>query len=243
MSFKCIHMDEYYHDIYSNYGEDGMLFCIYRLIGWNKVPVFVNLSNVFTRKNMFLNLIKMFKFVSSVPITFNDGKVDCTLEGAKALYSHLKYSYIDLLNVNTDGVEYWMLKSFLQECKTIDSKPNVIVCKINNIMGSKPLTVPYVPPEKREDVFDTNYIGASIAAIHTLLKSDYEFVGTTKYATQAVYVKTRRIPGPHTGDPSGLKITFYLPTFDEYFEKFKNVKYGFRNRWPLAQKKFWITVR
>ena len=244
MSFKCVHMYEYYHNIYSNYGEDGLLFCIFRLIGWHKVPVFVNLSNMYTRKNMFLNLIKMFKFVSSVPMTFNDGKVECTLAGAKALYSNLRYSYIDLLHVNTDGMEYWMLKTFLQECEGVDSKPNVIVCKINSIIGSrKPLTVPYVPPAKRGSVFDANYVGTSVAAVHTLLKSDYEFVGTTQYATHAVYVKARCIPGPHTGDPSGLKTTFHLPTFDEYFERFNNVQYGIMRRWPLVQSNFWVTVR
>lgn len=236
-------MYEYYHNIYSNYGEDGLLFCIFRLIGWHKVPVFVNLSNVCTRRNLFLNLIRMFKFVSGVPLSFNDGKAECTLQGAKALYSHLRYPHIDLLHVNTDGVEYWILKAFLQEFESIHSKPNVIVCKINNIIGTKPLTAPYVPPELRGGVFDHNYVGASVAALHTLLKSDYAFVGTTKYATHAVYVKTRCIPGPHTGDPSGLKTTFHLPTFDEYFELFKNVHYGFQHRWPLVQSKFWITVR
>jgi len=86
-------------------------------------------------------------------------------------------------------------------------------------------------------------VGASVGALHTLLTSDYEFVGTTKYAVHAVYVKRRCIPGPQTGDPSGLKTTFYLPTFDEYFELFKNVRYGFNNRWPLVRSKFWITVR
>lgn len=243
MSFKCVHLYEYYHDIYSNYGEDGLLFCIFRLIGWNKKPMFVNLSNVFTRKNMFLNLVKMFKFGSNVPATFNDGKADCTLEGAKALCAHLKYPYIDLLHVNTDGMEYWMLKTFLNECEGVGSKPRVIVCKINNILLAKPLTVPYVPPEKRQGMFDANYVGASVAAVHTLLRSDYAFVGTTRFATHAVYVKSTCIPGPHTGDPSGLKTTFHLPTFDEYFRLFRNVKHGFDNRWPLVQNKFWITVR
>lgn len=244
MFFKCVKMNEFYYDIYSSYGEDGVLFCVFKLIGCNKVPVFVNLSNQFTRKNIFLNLIKMFKFVSGVPLTFNNGRVECTLEGAKALYSNLRYPYIDLMYVNTDGMEFWMLKTFLQECESTSVKPNVIVCKINNIIDhSKSITVPYVPSEKRSSMFDTYYIGASISAIHTLLKSDYEFVGTTKYATHAIYVKSICIPGPCTGDPSGLKTTFHLPTFEEYFELFQNVKHGHRSKWPLVSNKFWVTVR
>lgn len=185
---------------------------------------YVNISNIYKRKNIFENIIKIFGFVVNVPITHNNGKVLCTMKGVTDLLSDMRFPNVYLLCVNTDGVDFWLLKTYMTNC-TEGQKPTVIVCKLNYIIPSdKSITVPYVVPDKRKNMYTTNYQGASLLAIKTLLQ-EYTFVGTTRLSLFGVFVKRN---------------TFLV---ENCVEESANIIHGQLLRWPIVNKKFWVTAK
>jgi len=91
---------------------------------------------------------------------------------------------IDLLSLDLDGQDYWILKS-------IDAiSPKVIVLEYLDFLGTeKALTVPYKPDFNRFD-FHPDFFGASLPAFVKLCREKgYRLVGVNRYGFNAFFVK------------------------------------------------------
>ena len=176
---------------------------------------------------MFLFSIVQLGFKSCVPLSHNQGKVECTPYGILSVLKDISSVYI--MCVNTRGVDYWLLDKYIRNCKP-EQKPVIIFCKINpNIPFDKQFTVPYTPPSNRLTYYTQTYYGASLGAIYTRLKKDYTFVGTTRNATFGVFVSNAYVTG------NVLYDTFLFP----------NVSHSQKqNYWQqLPKNRMWITVK
>jgi hypothetical protein len=214
-----IDLSAYCHDIHSDFGEDGILYSLFRLIGHYKLPTYLNVSSHFTRKNGLLYLIRTFGF-RNVTST----RVESTLESMKE--TPLRYPYVDLLRMTRcDGVEYWLIKALIER----GVYPNVICCDVN--LYEKSVSVPYVPLHKRADVLcDPNYRGASVSALCAFLcKKKYTFAGVSKHSVRAFFVRSDVLP---------RDVSFVAPVWDD----FPSVRYARTHRWDLVSKKLWITI-
>lgn len=219
---------DYYYDIHSEYGEDGIIYFFVKSLNiQNRPRTYLNICENFKRKNMFLLSIQHLGFKSCVPLSHNQGKVECTQSGVVSLLRDISSVYI--LCINTRGVDYWLLDSYIRNCK-LEQKPVIIFCKINpNIPFDKKLTVPYTPPESRSNYYTPVYYGASLGAIHARLEKDYTFVGTTRNATFGVFVSKVYVTG-----------NVYYDTF-----LFPNVIHSQKkNHWQqIPKNRMWITVK
>lgn len=216
---RAIVLSDYFHNIYSDFGEDGILFCLFRLIGHFNNPTYLNICTHFPRKNGILNLVKMFSFKNST-----NTRVETTIDHMKGI--QLASPRLDLLRVTLcDGVEYWLVKALIER----GVRPSVICCDIN--LFERSLSVPYVPPIKRKEVLDANYRGASIAAFRSFLgKHGYVYVGVCKHAVMAYFVFQALIP---------KQVTFVEPNIDQL----PSVRHARSIRWTRVSKKFWITIK
>jgi hypothetical protein len=216
---RDIVISDYYHDLFSDLGEDGILFCLFRLLGHYKNPTYLNVCTHFTRKNGIRNLVDMFAFKNNT-----HARVESTLECMQTI--SFRFPHLDLLRVTLcDGVEYWLVKALIER----GVRPTVICSDVN--LYEKSLSVPYVPPSKRKDVLDRNYRGASIEAFRLFLdKHGYTYVGVCKYAALAYFVLQALVP---------KDVTFVKPNLDD----FVGVRYARSIRWGHVAKKFWITIK
>lgn len=104
------------------------------------------------------------------------------------LESHGFAGEIDLLSVDIDGVDYWLLEA-------LTTKPRVIVLEYNSVLGpDRSITIPY------SDTFNAyqghtsggtpNYLGASLSAFVKLAKAKgYRLVGCNRYGYNAFFVQ------------------------------------------------------
>lgn len=214
-----------YRDVHSEHGEDGILYFFVKSLNIRDRPhTFLNLSEIFKRRNMFLFCIKHLKFNSCVPLYHNDGKAECTLSGVRNLLKVIDSVY--LLCINTHGVDYWLLDEYFRNCND-NQKPVILVCKINEAVPfTEKTTVPYVHPENRSKMYNNFYRGASLGAIHGRIARDYTFVGTTRNATFGVFVLNKYVIGN--------------VSYDMY--EFPNTIHLKRHEWPQVSKKFWVKV-
>ncbi len=130
---------------------------------------------------------------------------------------------IDLLSLDIDGVDYWVLAALEAV------RPRVIVCEINNLCPSDAsITVPYAP-DFRMPVQD--FYGASLSAMTGLArKKGYRLVGTNRYGNNAFFVRNdcgeQFLPEV---DPSSCQK-------DPYTEDAR------KNRWPKVKDLNWVKV-
>lgn len=192
--FDIMRLFDYYHDVHSEYGEDGILYFFVKSLNiQNRPKTFLNICDLFKRKNMFLFCIQHMGFKSCVPLSHNQGKVECTLSGIKSLLREIQSVYI--MCINTRGVDFWLLDTYMRNCKQ-EQKPVILFCKINAIVPfDKRVTVPYTPIPNRKEYYTQVFTGASLDAIHTCVRKDYTFVGTTRNATFAVFVLKHYVVG------------------------------------------------
>lgn len=214
-----IYLPDYYHDIYSRYGEDGVLYCLFKLIGLHTVPTYINISHTFTRKNIFENLIRMFKFESNV-----SQRVVCTMDDIR--FVPFRYPTVDLVMVDTGGVDYWALRTLMER----NVSPSVICCRFNHVIPmDMSVTAPYVSDYKRKEIFDANYNGVSLGGLRTLLGHEYLLAGVSRFAVYAFFVRRALISEKHVQFAD-------IPDMPA-------LKYARDHRWPLVSKKLWIQVR
>lgn len=215
-----INLPDYYHDIHSCFGEDGVLYCVFRIIGLHKVPTFMNITNNYTRKNIFETLIRLFKFESNI-----EKPAVCTIYDVREI--PLRHpNTLDVVGINSGGVEYWLLRALLERVE-----PNVICCRINHVIPLKQsVSAPYVPDHKRTELFDNNYYGVSLGGLRTLLGKEYLFIGVSRFAAFAFFVRKALIP--HDVEFKEMNL-----------QDIPAVKYAQENRWPLVSNKFWITIK
>tara|TARA_Y100000590_G_scaffold431624_1_gene546589 strand:+ start:2727 stop:3596 length:870 start_codon:yes stop_codon:yes gene_type:complete len=101
-----------------------------------------------------------------------------------------KYGFeknLGILSIDIDGNDYWILKEL------IDIAPDVIICEYNSLLGSqKSLTIKYDENFLREN-YSTNKInyGASIQAIHKILKNQYFLVYGNSFGNNVFYVNKK----------------------------------------------------
>lgn len=213
MNKMILHLPDFYYDIHSKFGEDGVLYCIYKLIG-----VF---SNTFLSisKTENKSLQTHFGFTSIV-----DQPVSHTMEYIQN--TSFKENMLDLLVLDAGGVDYWILRSVLERLL-----PNVICCRFNHVIpADRSVTVPYVPEYKRKELFDVNYFGLSLGALRTMLSNEYVFVGVSRFAVYAFFVKRNLLPA---------NVTFSEQDLNEI----PAIRYAREHRWPKVSNKFWILVK
>ena len=139
---------------------------------------------------------------------------------------------IDILILDTYGNDFWILKSFIQECKE-QHKPNIIVVHYNNAYPSDmSITIPYT--RNKSYAKDSYYWGASLLAYCNLLK-DYHFIGCSLYGVLGFFVKKSVVT--NSKDPylqcANIQHCFLYP----------NVQYKIKTQWPHLQKRLFIQVK
>lgn len=93
---------------------------------------------------------------------------------------------IDLLSIDIDGNDYWILEAI----NSVSAK--ILICEYNSLLGEQDeLTVPYDPSFYRTNAHYSNlYFGASIQAFIKLAsKKGYTFLGTNSNANNAYFVR------------------------------------------------------
>lgn len=92
---------------------------------------------------------------------------------------------IDLLSLDMDGMDYWILE-------TLTIRPRIIVLEYNNrIPADRAVTVPYDERFATDAWAGDGYFGAGLAAFDRLLRSrEYELVGSNRHNTNAFFVRS-----------------------------------------------------
>ena len=237
------------HKLFSQNGEDGILYYIFSCIGYtNKKCIEIcaghgaecNTANLI-RNHGFSGLLFDGKqsnvaygkrFFKNYDVNFLCEWI--TKNNISKLIKNNNYGGdIDLLSLDLDGVDYWILKELIEN-NTIN--PRVIVLEYQDIIGPvKRLTVPY------SDDFDgwtdfipgggPNYCGASLQAFISLL-SNYIFIGTHEGGFNAFFIR------------KDIK-SEYLPEETNFLENvfhFPSVKAGMITRWNRVKDKHWVEV-
>lgn len=249
---KGLDFEQVGFNLYSHTYEDGILLYIFSLVGMtNKKCVDIGAGSIVgsTVANLIVNhgfkgllidgnakniqLVK--KYYANHPETkyFPPQTVSAMIT-AENVNELLKENYfvgeIDLLCLDIDGMDYWILKA-------IDVvSPQVIVVEYQDILGpDRAWTVPYKPdfnihdyPVNRQA---NNYCGASLRAFVNLNKrKGYRLVGCNKGGWNAFFVR------------DGVSDK-YLPevTVESCF-KYDWNKYGMEKRFPLVMGMEWEKV-
>jgi len=148
--------------------------------------------------------------------------------------AQLETTEIDVLIMDIDGNDYWVLKEIIDK-KLLN--PRVIVVEYQDIIGpSRALTIPYDPyfvHQKYDVWYGPNYCGASLQAFIHLLKKDYAFVGCEKLGFNGYFVRRDELEGKE-----GLQeMTDVTPCFE-----YEKVQFGMTHRWPRTSNMEWIDV-
>lgn len=237
---------------YSQTDEDGLLLFIFAIIGsTNKVAVEICAGN-----GIECNAANLIINHGWHGVLF-DGNIDAVNQG-RLFYSQNRATYvypprfvhawitkdninqlieesgvrggIDLLSMDMDGVDYWILNSLT----VID--PRVIVLEYQDIIGpERALTVPY------SENFDgyagptmdgmPNFSGASLAAFGKLLHArGYRLVGCNRLGYNAFFVKNGL--GEDSLPECGIKDCFTHP----------KVVQGMKERFPTVASHPWVEV-
>lgn len=138
----------------------------------------------------------------------------------------------DVLSIDVDGIDYWILKSIIDN-NLFTAK--VIVLEYQDIIGPElSLTIPFI------DNFDAwqydhwegpNYCGASLKAFVKLLNDQYAFIGCEPLGFNGFWVN--RNQQCHTD----LEMKDITSCFDN-----PKVIFGMNHRWPRTKHLEWISV-
>ncbi len=238
-------LDTFGERVTSEYQEDGILEYIFDRLPLNKYKrryyVYIRDEHHLKKKfNLIRNLIKKYKFVNAVcHKTYPHGNIKCEMEFVKELFTGnglLFNNPIDLLSVECIGTDFWIIKTFIEQCKHYNiSSPNVIVVRYNYILGPhKSVAVPYTKTKKDNDI---NYTGASLKAYCNILK-DYVFIGCVKFAMAGFFVRRDVIIKNKLNDD-----TFFQDANIDQCFSYPNVLYGMTTRWSTVERKFWISIK
>ena len=141
---------------------------------------------------------------------------------------------IDLLSLDIDGNDYWILKKIINEDLL---NPRVIVLEYQDIIGPElSLTIPYDPMFNAwtHDCYGgPNYCGASLRAFINLLKDKYVFVFCEEKGFNAFFIRKDEIE-----KQSEIK---ECTNINECFE-IPKVKHGIEHRFPRVKNLQWINV-
>ena len=146
----------------------------------------------------------------------------------------LRGQEIDLLSMDIDGNDYWILKEIMDH-KLMN--PRVIVVEYQDIIGpEKALSIPYDPnfvAWNHDSWNGPNYCGASLQAFIHLLGDKYAFVGCERLGFNGYFVRRDELEGCE-----GLQeMTDVTPCFAG-----EKVQFGMQYRWPRTAHMKWIDV-
>lgn len=146
----------------------------------------------------------------------------------------LRGQEIDLLIIDIDGNDYWILKEIMDKRLL---NPRVIMVEYQDIIGpTRALTIPYDPGFNHRK-YDTwcgpNYCGASLQAFVQLLKNEYAFVGCETLGFNGYFVRRDEL----VGKEGLVEMTDVSPCFQH-----EKVVMGMKYRWPRTSNLEWIEV-
>ena len=141
---------------------------------------------------------------------------------------------IDLLSLDVDGNDYWILKEIIQNDLL---NPRVIVLEYQDILGPfMSLTIPYDPKFNawEHDCYGgPNYCGASLKAFINLLKDKYVFVFCEEKGFNAFFIRIDEYEKQtEIKECTDIKVCFEIP----------KVKFGIENRFPRVRNLEWISL-
>lgn len=148
----------------------------------------------------------------------------------RLLSSHDMTGSVDLLCLDIDGIDYWILKALT----TVE--PRVLVVEYQDILGpERSWSVPYQPDfDVRKHPANqslNNYSGASLRAFAKLAESrDYKLVGTNRGGWNAVFVK------------KGLADAVLPAVAIESCFRYPWNQKGMAERFPLVRDLEWVDV-
>ena len=132
---------------------------------------------------------------------------------------------IDLLSLDMDGVDYWILKA-------IESRPRVIVVEYNNrIPGDRSITVPYQADFAAAGGAwaGDGFFGASLGAFDKLLSArGFRLTGANRHNTNAFFLREDVLP-----NRPGCSIESCLTSRWAVHQ---------RKTWPLIADRPWVEV-
>lgn len=224
--------------INSEHKEDGIIYYIFSLIGTSNkkcVEFYAdycpNIKNLIIHHGFSGCLITwndMNEF-QGYPVVVSHNKITC--ENVHEVIHKQYHGDIDLLSIDIDGNDYWVLKTIIE--KGILS-PRVIVVEYQDIIGwEQALTIPYNPDHNSFD-YNTdggpNYCGASLLAFVKLL-SNYKFVGSCDQGYNAFFIRNDAFV-PEIREVTDIQECFKIP----------KVVDGMKDRWPKVSGLEWINV-
>lgn len=238
--------------VYSQNGEDGILEHIFKLVGTSNkkcIEICAGEGSECNTANLIINHdFKGLLFDGSLE-NVKKGKAFFASKHAneRVVYIHkwitrsnihediIREDFhgdIDLLSLDIDGIDYWILKSLYKD--TLLVSPRVIVLEYNDIFGpDRSITVPYSHDFNgwTDSWGGPNYCGASLKAFIKLLEKDYHFVGCNELGFNGFFVRN---------DLHGL-IPEVVNIEQECFQISK-VQFGMKHRWPRVENREWVQV-
>jgi hypothetical protein len=119
------------------------------------------------------------------------------------------FEKIELLHIDLDGNDYWILNQ-LNLCSL---NPDILILEYNAIFGSeREITIPYDPKFYRFNAhFSGKYFGASLSALNALASSKgYYFVGCNAAGNNAYFLSNRHLSKiPKTDVQAGFQNAGY----------------------------------
>lgn len=177
--------------VYSQTGEEGILEAVFEIVGTpTKFLVDIGAGDGVQLSNTKLFLERGWRGARFDVVARNDvHNVRITADNVcSTLRQHGVPANFDLLSIDIDGIDWYVLRSILREFT-----PRVFVCEINN---SKPADPPITIEYNESHVFDsTDYFGASLSAYRMLAEArGYKLVHCQPY--NAFFVRGEFIDKP-----------------------------------------------
>jgi len=141
-----------------------------------------------------------------------------TKENIQRLVNDSCFDKVELLHIDIDGNDYWVLEALDLGC--ID--PDILILEYNANFGSEhAVTIPYDPDFYRMNAhYSGLYWGASLSALNSLaISKGYYFVGCNSAGNNAYFLANRHITSiPKTDLSSGFQSTGYREAKNEQGE-------------------------
>lgn len=243
---KFKHFLDYEYQVYSQWGEDGLIQYLIKKIG-NKNKIFIEfgVENYIESNTRFLLInnnwsglvidgsIENINFIKNDPIYWKYNlKAECSFIDTKNINKIITQSGVSgdigLLSIDIDGNDYYILDSINA------IRPEIIVCEYNSLWGdSLSVSIPYDPLFIRSKAHYSNlYFGASITALTNLAeKKGYSLVGSNSTGVNIFFVRNDLLSDIKVYTP---KEAYIQGSFRESRDPSGNLTFlGFRERLSL----------
>ena len=219
--------------VYSQFGDDGIIQWLVNCLGLSRGGRFIEfgVGDYFESNTHFLlvnnrwlgyiidgdveniNTIKN----SSIYWRFRLNAIQhfITKENIRDLLNMGGFNKVELLHIDLDGNDYWILKEL--DLMLLD--PDILILEYNSLFGvERPISIPYDPHFYRKNAhFSGKYFGASLLALSLLAESkDYYFIGCNSAGNNAYFLAKRHIALiPQTDISSGFQQAGYREARDK----------------------------